>query len=115
MFKKVLAAAALFALVSASALTAQVTPPPGGVKRTILQKSDVPGSNYEVIVALVEVPAGFKVGRHTHPGSASASVLELVIRSSSMVNPRSATTWANTCKFRPARCTMSGLAINQQS
>lgn len=76
MFNKVLAAAALVAVVGASALTAQLTPPPGGVKRTVLQKSDVPGSNYEVIVALVEVPAGIKVGRHTHPGSVGGWVLE---------------------------------------
>jgi quercetin dioxygenase-like cupin family protein len=29
-----------------------------------------------VIVALVEVPAGIKIGRHTHPGTVGASVLE---------------------------------------
>ena len=46
------------------AAIAQLQPPPGGVKRTILQKTDVPGTNLETIVALVEAPANFKAGKH---------------------------------------------------
>jgi quercetin dioxygenase-like cupin family protein len=40
-----------------------------GIKRTIVQKMDVPGTNLETIVAVVEIAANFKAGRHTHPGN----------------------------------------------
>lgn len=76
MYKRTFVLAALAILASVGMLQAQLTPPPGGIKRTVLQKTDVPGSNFEVVVALVEVPAGIKVGRHTHPGSVGASVIE---------------------------------------
>ena len=78
--RKSLAIAVCGAVVAAflfsASIDAQQAPAPGGIKRTVLQKSDVPGSSYEVIVALVEVPAGIKVGRHTHPGTVGAQVLE---------------------------------------
>jgi len=51
-----------------------VQPPP--VKRTILQKADVPGTNLEVIYASVEIAAGFKAGRHSHPGVVMAHFVE---------------------------------------
>ena len=47
-----------------------------GIKRTILQRHDVPGTNLETIVALVEVAANFKAGRHTHPGNVTGVVTE---------------------------------------
>ena len=47
-----------------------------GVKRTILQKMDVPGTNLETIVAVVEIAANFKAGRHTHPGDVTGYVSE---------------------------------------
>ncbi len=46
------------------------------VKRTILRRVDVPDSSYEVIVVLVEAPAGASAGRHTHPGTVIGYVLE---------------------------------------
>jgi quercetin dioxygenase-like cupin family protein len=36
----------------------------------------VPGSNYEVITAMVELQPGFKAGRHSHPGTVQAQVLD---------------------------------------
>ena len=61
--------------VGATALNAQpVQPSP--VKRTILQKSDVPGTNLELIYATVEIAAGFKAGRHFHPGVVMFQVIE---------------------------------------
>ena len=49
-----------------SAVLAQAPPPATqgaqGVKRTILQKMDVPGTNLETIVAVVEIAANFKAG-----------------------------------------------------
>lgn len=43
-----------------------------GVKRTILQRVDVPGTNLETIVALVEIAANVRAGRHSHPGNVVA-------------------------------------------
>ncbi len=49
---------------------------PAPVKRTPIGKIEVPGSNYEVVTAIVEIQAGFKAGRHSHPGVVQAQVLE---------------------------------------
>ena len=49
---------------------------PSPVKRTILQRADVPGTNLEVIYATVEMAANFKAGRHSHPGVVMAQVVE---------------------------------------
>jgi quercetin dioxygenase-like cupin family protein len=52
------------------------TPPVSPLKRTILQRADVPGTNFELIYATVELSAGFKAGRHTHPGVVMAQIVE---------------------------------------
>ena|SRR2546429_2378908 len=52
------------------------TPPVSPLKRTILQRADVPGTNLELIYATVELSAGFKAGRHTHPGVVMAQIVE---------------------------------------
>jgi quercetin dioxygenase-like cupin family protein len=57
----------------ASALYAQQTPP---IKRTILQKVDVPGSGYETVIGVAEIAPNVSVGRHTHPGAEAGYVLE---------------------------------------
>ena len=49
---------------------------PAPVKRTIIGKADVPGANYEVISAIVEIAPNFKAGRHFHPGMVHGQVLE---------------------------------------
>ena len=46
------------------------------IKRTPLQKFDVPGTNYETVVGIAEVPANANVGRHTHPGPECGYLLE---------------------------------------
>ena len=46
------------------------------IKRTVLNKVEVPGAAYDVIYALVEIPANTTVGRHTHPGTLFAYLLE---------------------------------------
>jgi quercetin dioxygenase-like cupin family protein len=38
------------------------------MKRTILERFDVPDSNYETVMVLVELPPGANTGLHTHPG-----------------------------------------------
>ena len=79
MFKKASLVLALSVAAFAFAAHAQqaaspVQPSP--VKRTPIGKSDVPGSNYEVITAMVELAPGFKAGRHSHPGIVQAQVIE---------------------------------------
>jgi quercetin dioxygenase-like cupin family protein len=46
------------------------------IKRTILQKADVPGTNFEVVLGMAEIAAGANVGRHTHPGPEQGTVTE---------------------------------------
>ena len=36
--------------------------------RTILQQTDVPGSNYTVVRAVTDINANMTAARHTHPG-----------------------------------------------
>jgi quercetin dioxygenase-like cupin family protein len=72
-----LAAAFGLAIAGVSVAQQQATPvQPSPVKRTVIGKTDVPGSNYEVITAIVEIAPGFKAGRHLHPGIVYGQVLE---------------------------------------
>ena len=71
------AAVSLFALAlgaNAQPVPSPVQPAP--VKRTMLGKVEVPGANYDVITAMVEIAPGFKAGRHTHPGTAQFQMLD---------------------------------------
>ena len=79
MSKKALIAATVTALLLGGAALAQqqaapVAPSP--VKRTVVGKVEVPGSNYEAVTATVEIAPGFKAGRHLHPGVVFALVTE---------------------------------------
>ncbi len=46
------------------------------IKRTPLQRFDVPGTHYETVIGLAEVGPNVSIGRHTHPGPESGYVLE---------------------------------------
>jgi quercetin dioxygenase-like cupin family protein len=76
MFRTTLLGVALAALVLAVPADAQAPVQPPPVKRTPIGKIDVPGANYEVITAMVELQPGFKAGRHSHPGTVQAQVLD---------------------------------------
>ena len=79
MFRTVAACAALVAFAVLATVNAQVQPSPvapSPVKRTILQKVDVSGTNLELIYATVEIAPGFNAGRHNHPGVVMAQVTE---------------------------------------
>ena len=48
-----------------------------GLTRTMLQRTDDPGSSkYEVVMALAQIPPGASSGKHRHPGVEVAYVLE---------------------------------------
>ena len=79
MLKTIATIAFLVLLGSAAPQAQQVQPAPlqpSPVKRTILQKADVPGTNLELIYATVEIAPGFKAGRHSHPGVVMAQVVD---------------------------------------
>jgi len=79
MFRQIMLGAALVAFAMATPLDAQQQPSPvqpAPIKRTILQRADVPGTNLEIIYATVEIAAGFKAGRHNHPGVVIGHVVE---------------------------------------
>ena len=79
MLKRIILCTALITFAMVLSLNAQPQPSPvqpSPVKRTILQRADVPGTNLELIYATVEIAAGFKAGRHSHPGVVIAHVVE---------------------------------------
>ena len=79
MLRKFMLGAALAAFAMAAPLNAQEQPTPvkpSPVKRTILQRADVPGTNLEIIYAALEIAPGFKAGRHNHPGVVMGHVIE---------------------------------------
>lgn len=59
-----------------SAAPAPVTQGASNIKRTPLQKFDVPGTNYETIIGLAEIVPNAMIGRHTHFGVESGMLLE---------------------------------------
>jgi quercetin dioxygenase-like cupin family protein len=79
MFKRIVLCTALITLGIVLSLNAQPQPSPvqpSPIKRTILQRADVPGTNLEIIYATVEIAPGFKAGRHNHPGVVIGYVVE---------------------------------------
>lgn len=63
------------------ALAQQPTPPPitagaQNIKRTPLQKFDVPGTGYETVIGIAEIVANVTIGRHSHPGPESGYLLD---------------------------------------
>jgi quercetin dioxygenase-like cupin family protein len=65
------AAVAIMAMTSIAAAQQPET-----IKRTPLQKFDVPGSNYETVIGLAEIVPNVSIGRHTHPGIEGGYLLE---------------------------------------
>jgi len=66
---KLLLAALLTVILSGAASAQQV-------KRTELKRSDLTGTNMEVIMSVVEAPPGATLGRHFHHGEEAFYILE---------------------------------------
>jgi quercetin dioxygenase-like cupin family protein len=66
-------------LTALAQLPAEVSP----IKRTPLQRFEVPGTLYETVIGIAEIAPSVAIGRHTHPGPESGYVMagsfELVI------------------------------------
>lgn len=46
------------------------------IKRTPLQRFDVPGTAYETVIGIADIAPNVSIGRHTHPGPESGYLLE---------------------------------------
>src|SRR5918993_4974006 len=69
------AVAALVVLVLPS-VSAQQATPAAAIKRTPLQRFDVPGTAYETVIGIAEIAPNVSIGRHTHPGPESGYIIE---------------------------------------
>ena len=80
MFTKILMCAMLAMLAISGTAGAQQLPAAtqqtATIKRTPLQKFDVPGTNYETVIGIAEIVPNLNIGRHTHPGPESGYMLE---------------------------------------
>jgi quercetin dioxygenase-like cupin family protein len=65
-----------FGSVAASAQQPAATPPAQTIKRTPLQKFDVPGTSFETVIGIAEIAPNVTIGRHTHPGPESGYMLQ---------------------------------------
>jgi len=81
MFGKILIFAVVAMFAPLNIATAQQQLPAAAqqsatIKRTPLQKFDIPGTNYETVIGMAEIVPNVNIGRHTHPGPESGYMLE---------------------------------------
>ena len=77
MIRSIAAVFSVIALALSFSIAAQQAAEPAPIKRTPLQKFDVPGSpNMETITAIAEIMPNVNIGRHTHPGAESGYLIE---------------------------------------
>jgi quercetin dioxygenase-like cupin family protein len=79
MLKKSVIIAIAALAIGGVAVAQQMAPPPAqtpGLKRTVLQKFDVPAGDRETVTALIEIPPNMDVARHTHPGPEVDYIIE---------------------------------------
>ncbi len=77
MFKQILALVLLTSTGAAGIGHAQQpSAAPAPIKRTILQRVDVPGVNSEAVTGIAEIMPGVNIGRHTHPGPETGYVMD---------------------------------------
>ena len=81
MLRTALLCVAFVAFGVATPANAQQQPPSmttaaPSIKRTPLQKFDVPGTGHETVIGIAEISPNMSIGRHTHPGVESGYVLE---------------------------------------
>lgn len=78
MLNQIATFAVILGLAISGSIVAQplpvAAPPP--IKRTLLQKVDVPTANYETITGVAEIAPSVNIGRHTHFGPETGYVIE---------------------------------------
>lgn len=68
--------ALMIAFAGGHAYSQQPPAPTPTIKRTPLQKFDVPGTSYETVIGIAEIVPNANIGRHTHFGPESGYMLE---------------------------------------
>src|SRR3989442_14398428 len=77
MIKSIIAVLSIAALALSLSSAAQQPAAPAPIKRTLLQRVDVPGSpNMETVTGIAEIMPNVNIGRHTHPGAETGYVME---------------------------------------
>ena len=77
MKKLPLVLASLLAVMLSFPVAAQQAASAPPIKRTVLQRLDVPGSsNYETITGIAEIAPNVNIGRHTHPGAETGYLID---------------------------------------
>jgi len=78
MKKPMIKAACVFGLlaVSAAAITVPATAQQPTVQRKVLLTQDLTIPGYQAVMVAVEIPAGGREGRHTHPGAVAVYVTD---------------------------------------
>ena len=76
MFVRILVSAAIAMMAMTGMAAAQQPSTPQTIKRTVLQKFDVPGANYETVIGIAEILPNVNIGRHTHPGPEGGYMIE---------------------------------------
>src|ERR1700683_1747733 len=76
--KSIIIAVAAFAIAGVAYAQGQMAPgaQTAGLKRTIIEKFDVPPGERETVVAIIDIPPNADVARHTHPGPETDYILE---------------------------------------
>ena len=67
------------AVLSVSVTPIPVTAQQPTIQRTILLTQDLPIAGYQTVMAAVEIPAGGREGRHTHPGAVVVYIQEGIL------------------------------------
>ena len=76
MLKEIALCALIVALAGGQAFAQQPPSATPTIKRTPLQKFDVPDTRYETVIGIAEIVPNANIGRHTHFGVESGYVLE---------------------------------------
>jgi quercetin dioxygenase-like cupin family protein len=76
MIVRILVSAAIAVMAMTGMAAAQQPSTPQPIKRTVLQKFDVPGANYETVIGIAEILPNVNIGRHTHPGPEGGYMIE---------------------------------------
>jgi quercetin dioxygenase-like cupin family protein len=76
MLKGISLCALIIALAGGQAYAQQPPSATTTIKRTPLQRFDVPGTSYETVIGIAEIVPNANIGRHTHFGVESGYMLE---------------------------------------
>jgi quercetin dioxygenase-like cupin family protein len=76
MLKEISLCALIFALAGGQTYAQQPPSATPTIKRTPLQRFDVPGTGYETVIGIAEIVPSANIGRHTHFGPESGYMLE---------------------------------------